>query len=157
MTAKIELPDTLREFLKIDESGHKGFHLAIAYSIEIEHSGVECFPAIEIQTGNMVIVTDLNLLKMVCQTLPPMKHRFVSQLVYVNRNISKAYPVFSGNMEDLQKSGPIRVLTYSRFEALMDGVHPVFGWKPGINGIEIHRADFLKNVESAETWVEQSG
>lgn len=155
-TKRTDLPSSLKELLETDESAHNGFHLAPAYSIEIKHNGLECFPAIEIQTGNMVIVTNLSLLKMVCQTLAPREHKILTQLVYVNRNISRAYPVFSGRQEDLERSGPIQILTYSRFEALMDGVHPVFGWKPGIDGTEIRRSDFLEAVENAEAWLQWS-
>jgi hypothetical protein len=135
---------TLKELIE-NGADQKGFILAIGYYVELQHHLMGCFPAIESKTTEMVITTDLKLLKRVCETLTPRRSKFVTQLLYVNPETGTAYSI----LENLEEATPFQILTQARFDELMKGKQPAFKWAPGLVGDDMSLQEFREALETA--------
>ncbi|MFA6190509.1 MAG: hypothetical protein WC711_03345 [Candidatus Staskawiczbacteria bacterium] len=96
----------------------QGFVLAVGYYLELVHDSAGMLPIVESDSGQMVIATDINLLKRVCRTLPPRKFKLGIQLVYINSKTGRAYSILGYDKRALIRATPFQSLTDSRFRKL---------------------------------------
>jgi len=112
----------LKKFLA--EKKHGGFKLQIGYFAELKHELMGCFPAIENDTGEVVITTDFELLKQVCATLPPRPFKIITQLLYFDELTGQAYSILGTDRAALAKATPFETLTRRRFDKLCQKEKP---------------------------------
>jgi hypothetical protein len=139
-------PGTLKEL--IAQENHYGFRLAMGHYAELKHGLMGTFPAIESKSGNMIMTTDLELLKQVCATLPARQFRFGAQLIYVNIESGVAYPVLDTYEQSLERSKPFKTFTRERFEELSKMECP-FRWTPGLVSNDMSAEDFADTLRAA--------
>jgi hypothetical protein len=140
------LPQTLKEL--ITQNSHDGFKLAIGHYAELKHGCMGFFPVIESATRNMVITTDLELLKRVCSTLMPRRFQFGTQLIYINPKKGIAYSILKTDKLALEKATPFQVLTEARFQQLSKKKKP-FMWAPGLVSDDMSHEEFQETLKAA--------
>jgi hypothetical protein len=139
---------TLKELLA--EGVHDGFRLAVAHYAELEHGLMGFFPAIESESGKMVMTLDPELLKQVCATLTARRFKFGTQLVYVNLKTGVAYSIHDTDKKALEESTPFQIFTKARFDELDKKKQP-FKWAPGLVGAGMTAEEFEDALKSALT------
>jgi hypothetical protein len=85
------------------------------------------YPAVESVSKEMVMTTNINLLRKVCQKLPPRQFKVRMQLLYVNLATGIAYSVLGTSEFALAHTTPYQILTRERFRWLSLGTNP-FSW-----------------------------
>jgi hypothetical protein len=138
---------SLKEFLA-EKNHHGAFRLAIGHYAELQHGLMGTFPAIESESGEVVMTTDPELLKRVCATLPPRQFKFGTQLIYVNILTGVAYSILGTTELALEKAIPFQTLTQTRFEELIKQKRP-FKWAPGLVGNDMTAEEFKETLEVA--------
>lgn len=147
MESNAKLPATLKEFIKIEDTSE--FKLAIGHFVELAHNLMGSFPAIESQSKEMVMTTNLELLVRVCATLTARRLKFGTQLLYINPETGMAYSLLGTDECSLKRSTPFQTLTQSRFDELMKDGQPAFKWAPGLVGDDISGQKFLEALDTA--------
>lgn len=133
----------------IENRSHTGFKLVIGFYAELKHGLWGCFPAIESGTGEMIFTTDPDLIKRVCENLPPRRFNFGTQILYVNEETGVAFSVIGTKDHELEKATPFQLLTQRRFDELMRMEKP-FKWAPGLVGDDMSAEEFRETLEAAQ-------
>ena len=138
---------TLKEFL--DQKDHSGFRLVVGYWAELAHGLMGNFPALESESGEMVMTTDINLLYQVCETLPRRRFKIRTQLLYANLETGEAYSILGLDQSSLEQSTRFQTLTPARFRQL--NVNKcAFKWAPGLVGPLMSDQEFRETLEAAK-------
>ncbi len=114
-------------FNLLQRKDQQGFILALGYYVQLDHENAGMFPAIETESQAMIMTIDINLLRRVCQKLPPRQFKLGIQLLYVNPKSGMAYSIFGPDKRSLVKSVPFQSLTMKRFRILSRKKNP-FSW-----------------------------
>ncbi len=143
-----ELPETLLEL--INSGDHRGFVLAMGHFAELKHGSMGTFPAIEAESGEIIITTDVLVLSAVCKTLPPRPMRAGFQLLYIDHKTGMAYPVLSiDDLARLETAKPFQTLTRARFDELSANSDKPFKWSPGLVSDGMTPEEFQDTLQAA--------
>jgi len=146
--------DTVATLLElVEKENHDGFRLAVGHFAELDHSLMGNFPAIESKSKEMVMTTDLDLLKKVCETLPPRRFKFGTQLIYVNPETGIAYSILGTNKSSLERAEAFQILTQERFQELTKNEKP-FKWAPGLVSNNMSLEEFKETLQVASSKLE---
>jgi hypothetical protein len=140
-----DLPKNIWELLGGD---HSDFRLAIGHYVELDHTLMGTFPAIERDSREMVLTTDFGLMREVCEMLTPRRSKFGTQLLYVNSE-GVAYSVLGIDEDSLKRGEPFQIMTRPRFNELKVASEKPFQWAPGLVGNDMNADEFREALEAA--------
>ncbi len=136
-----------QEFLA--KGNHDGYRLMLAFYAELVHGLMGMFPVIESESEEMVITTDLNLLKKVLEKVSPRRFIIRTQLIYVHPETGMAFSILGTNKEALEKAKQYQTLTQPHFEQLCNAYPEPFKWAQGLVADDMSAEEFKETLEKA--------
>lgn len=142
----IPLPNNLAELLAGDR---KGWNLVQCYALELTHTLMGVFPAVQKGTKIIFLTADKKSLFRVWRTLEPQSSNLVVQECMVNATGNVAYAMKEREWE-MKESRPLKLYNPEEIEALFSADPAPFKWARGLIGGSSNPHNFLDQIQREE-------